>query len=365
MTVSSREITIALLPGDGIGPEITRSAVAVLDAVAGRHGLRLHYTSYEAGAELYRRSGVGISAEVLDELGKADAILFGAMGLPDVRQEDGREVAPQLELREHFQLLASIRPIQQFDGIPRTLRSGNVNMEVIRETTEGLFAHRNDPIVVPDQSVTDRLTITRATSERLFELAFDRARHRRAAGGPGKVTLLDKSNALPSFVFLRKIFDEVAARHPDITTERLYVDSASMLMILDPDRFDVVVTENLLGDIVSELAAGLIGGIGLSPSAEVGTDHALFQPCHGSAPDLAGRGTANPLATVLSAAMLLDWVGRRRQDDAAIAAAAAIDAAVAAVIENGPHTPDLGGSGTTDAVTAAIITQLTPDLAGV
>lgn len=363
--MSDREINIALLPGDGIGPEITRSAVAVLDAAAGQHGLQLRYTTHEAGAEFYRRSGVGISSEVLDELGKADAMLFGAMGLPDVRQEDGREVTPQLELREHFQLFASIRPIQQFDGIPRTLRSGNVSMEVIRETSEGLFAHRNDPIVVPDQSVTDRLTITRATSERLFELAFHRAKKRRAAGSQGKVTLLDKSNALPSFVFLRKIFDEVAVRHPEITAERLYVDSASMLMILDPDRFDVVVTENLLGDIVSELAAGLIGGIGLSPSAEVGVAHALFQPCHGSAPDLVGRGVANPLATVLSAAMLLDWVGQRRGDDRAIAAATAINAAVVAVIRQGPHTPDLGGTDSTEDVTQAVISQLSPELARV
>jgi 3-isopropylmalate dehydrogenase len=130
----------------------------------------------------------------------------------------------------------------------------------------------------------------------------------------------------------------------------------------DGDRFDVVVTENLLGDIVSELAAGLIGGVGLSPSAEVGVDHALFQPCHGSAPDLTGRGVANPLATVLSAAMLLDWVGQRRADDRATAAATAINAAVSAVIRQGPHTPDLGGTDSTEDVTQAVISQLSPEL---
>jgi len=356
--VSPQTINIALLPGDGIGPEITRSAVAVLEAVAGHHNLDLSFTSYDAGAEQYRRSKVGISPQVVRELEKADAMLFGAMGLPDVHLEDGREVTPQLELREHFQLYASIRPVRQFEGIPRILRTGNADMEVIRETTEGLFAHRNEPIVEPGRSVTDRLTITRQGSERLFELAFERARKRKANGGQGKVTLLDKANALPSFVFLRKIFDEVAARHPDLTGERLYVDSASMLMVLDPERFDVVVTENLLGDIVSELAAGLIGGVGLSPSAEVGADNALFQPCHGSAPDIAGKGVANPLATILSAGMLLDWVGQRRNDTRVIDAAVSVSEAVAAVIKAGPHTPDLGGAATTDAATEAVIDRL-------
>ncbi|WP_257890330.1 isocitrate/isopropylmalate family dehydrogenase [Rhodococcus sp. USK10] len=220
------------------------------------------------------------------------------------------------------------------------------------------FAHRSDPTIEPGRSVTDRLTITRSGSERLFELAFERATKRKALGGQGKVTLLDKSNALSSFVFLREIFDEVAARHSDITAERLYVDSASMLMVLDPERFDVVVTENLLGDIVSELAAGLIGGVGLAPSAEVGVDQALFQPCHGSAPDLAGHGVANPLATILSAAMLLDWVGQRRDDEQLIAASVSINNAVAKAIQNGPHTPDLGGSNTTESVTDAVIDQM-------
>lgn len=356
--MSPQTINIALLPGDGIGPEITRSAVAVLEAVAGHHNLELNFTTHEAGAEHYRRSKIGISPEVISELEKADVMLFGSMGLPDVRLEDGREVTPQLELRDHFQLYASIRPVRQFEGIPRILRSGTADIEVIRETTEGLFAHRNDPIVEPDRSVTDRLTITRQGSERLFELAFERAKLRKANGGQGKVTLLDKANALPSFVFLRKIFDEVAARHPEITSERLYVDSASMMMVLDPERFDVVVTENLLGDIVSELAAGLIGGIGLSPSAEVGADHALFQPCHGSAPDIAGKGVANPLATILSAGMLLEWVGHRRNNHQLLDAAASISDAVASVIETGPHTPDLGGSGTTDTATEAVIDRL-------
>jgi 3-isopropylmalate dehydrogenase len=363
--MKSLEINIALLPGDGIGSEITASAVTVLEAAARNHALELNFTSFDAGADFFRRTGAGINPDLIGELEKADAMLFGAMGLPDVRLEDGREVTPQLELREHFQLFASIRPVRQFEGIPRVLRTGDTDMEIIRETTEGLFAHRSEPIVEPGRSVTDRLTITRSGSERLFELAFRRAAKRKELGGQGKVTLLDKSNALSSFVFLREIFNEVAARYPDITSERLYVDSASMMMILDPARFDVVVTENLLGDIVSELAAGLIGGVGLAPSAEVGADHALFQPCHGSAPDIAGRGVANPLATILSAAMLLDWVGERRGDEHAIAAARSISEAVTAVIESGPHTPDLGGSGTTDAVTAAVVDRLSAVKAGV
>src|SRR5262249_41789313 len=151
-------------------------------------------------------------------------------------------------------------------------------------------------------------TITRATSEKLFHLAFQQARLRRARGGRGHVTLFDKANVLRSNAFLRKVFDEVAAQYPDIGSERLYIDAASMLMVTHPDRFDVIVTENVFGDITSEIGAGLAGGLGVAPSADIGDDHGVFQPSHGSAPDLAGRGVANPVATILSAAMMLDWL---------------------------------------------------------
>jgi 3-isopropylmalate dehydrogenase len=198
------------------------------------------------------------------------------------------------------------------------------------------------------------MTITRATSEQLFALAFQQADSRRRAGGRGHVTLLDKSNVLKSNAFMRAVFNEIAERHPDIETDRLYIDAAAMLMVTQPERFDVVVTENVFGDIVSELAAGISGGLGLAPSADVGADHAVFQPSHGSAPDLAGKDVANPIAMILSAAMMLNWLAERNDDASALAAAQSIHSAVATVLKAGLHTRDLGGAAGTQEVGAAV-----------
>lgn len=356
--MANRVYDIAVLPGDGIGPEVVAAAQGVLDAATTEAGIALRYISHESGAALYQRSGTSITDETMAEIGRADAILLGAMGLPSVRQADGTEVTPQLDIREHYHLYASLRPVRLFDGIEGALHTGSVDMMVIRETTEGLFAGRHDPPGDNPDSVSSRLTITRATSEKLFEVAFRQAVSRKKAGGRGKVTLLDKSNVLESFAFFRSVFDEVAARHPDIETERLYIDAACMLMVLEPQRFDVIVTENQFGDIVSELAAGITGGLGLAPSADIGNDCAVFQPCHGSAPDISGLGIANPMATILSGAMLLDWLADRNEDQAASVAAQAIRSAVPQVIAKGPWTPDLGGAASTEDVAAAVVSAL-------
>lgn len=231
-------------------------------------------------------------------------------------------------------------------------------MVTIRECTEGLFAGRNDPRSTDPDTEHDRMTITRETSEALFEIAFDLAASRRNAGGPGRVTLFDKANVLKSQAFLRSVFDEVAARRPDLEAERLYVDAGVMLMVREPERFDVVVMENAFGDIVSELAAGITGGLGLAPSADIGRDHAVFQPCHGSAPDIAGRGLANPVGAILSTAMMLDWLADRHADERCRTAAARIRAAVRAALAAGVRTPDVGGTADTAAVTAAVIDAL-------
>lgn len=349
---------VALLKGDGIGAEVIDAAVAVLERASAIHGFKLHYQAFEAGARFYQRTGESISAASMEAIGKADAILLGAMGLPDVRKPDGTEIAPQIDIREHYKLFASLRPAKLFKGVPSPLRAGVVDMLVIRETTEGLFAGRHDKLEPSDESVSDRMTITRATSEKLFELAFSQARLRRRQGTPGHVTLLDKANVLRSNAFLRKVFDEVAARHPDIGTDRLYIDAGSMAMVMNPARFDVIVTENVFGDITSEIAAGVVGGLGVAPSADVSNEHAVFQPCHGTAPDIAGKGIANPVATILSAAMLLDWIGERHNDSACLNAAAAIRTATAGVLDVGPRTRDIGGTAFTEEVTAAISTSI-------
>ncbi len=345
---------IALLKGDGIGPEVIDAAMTVLQRAGAVHGVNLHYQEFDAGAQYYQRTGESISAASMEAIGKADAILLGAMGLPDVRKPDGTEIAPQIDIREHYKLFASLRPAKLFKGVSGPLRTESVDMLVIRETTEGLFAGRHDKLEPSDSSVSDRMTITRETCEKLFELTFAQARLRRRQGRPGHVTLFDKANVLRSNAFMRKIFDEVAARHPDIGADRIYIDAGSMMMVMNPARFDVIVTENVFGDIASEIAAGIVGGLGVAPSADVSKEHAVFQPCHGTAPDIAGKGIANPVATILSAAMMLDWIGERRHDTACLNAAASIRTATARVLASGPRTRDLGGTASSAEVSIAI-----------
>jgi 3-isopropylmalate dehydrogenase len=357
--MSKPHYDIALLPGDGIGPEVVNAALSVLNASVAREGIELRFTTYEAGAGLYQRTGESMAEADMEAVGKADAVLLGAMGLPTVRKADGTEIAPQIDLRERYGLFASLRPCELFTGVPTRIKAEKVNMLVIREITEGLFAGRHDKLEPSDDAVSDRLTITRATSEKLFEVAFAQAKARRAIHGtPGHVTLLDKSNVLRSNAFLRKVFDEVAARHPDVATDRLYIDAGAMMFVTNPERFDVVVTENVFGDITSEIGAGVVGGLGVAPSADISLTHGIFQPSHGTAPDIAGKGVANPVATILSAAMMLDWLAEQHADPRCTKAAATIRRATGLVLQDGPRTPDLAGKGSTESVTQAIVAAL-------
>jgi 3-isopropylmalate dehydrogenase len=351
--------SVVLLPGDGIGPEVTDAAVAVLNAAAEAFGIVLKYKTYQAGAELYRKTGISMADADMEALPQADAILLGAMGLPSVRKPDGTEIAPQIDIRERFGLFASLRPCELFPGVPSRIKAEKINMLVIREITEGLFAGRHDKLEPSDEAVGDRLVITRATSEKLFKVAFEQARaRRRIHGTPGHVTLLDKSNVLRSNAFMRKVFDEVALQYPDVGSDRLYIDAGSMMFVTNPERYDVVVTENVFGDITSEIAAGIVGGLGVAPSGDISETMGVFQPSHGTAPDIAGKGVANPVATILSAAMLLDWLAERNDDERCVKAAAAVREATAKVLASGPKTADLGGNAGTTAVTSAIIAAL-------
>jgi len=225
---------------------------------------------------------------------------------------------------------------------------------LIRESTEGLFHTQGRGEVTPD-AARETLLITREVSEKLFRFAFDMASTRKATGrSEGRVTCVDKANVFRAFAFFRAIFDEQAARHPDITSDHAYVDATALWMVQKPWDFDVLVTENMFGDILSDLGAGLMGGLGLAPSADIGLDHAVFQPCHGSAPDIAGQGLANPLAMILSAAMMLDWLGLRHDNAAMRADGTRLRQAVEDVVAAGKTlTRDLGGkAGTADAADA-------------
>lgn len=349
---------IAILPGDGIGHEVTAAAEEILLEAARLHAVPLATTHHPCGAFHYQATGRSIDPETIAAIAQADATLFGAAGWPDIRDNNGVEIAPQIDIREHFSLFAGLRPIRLWPGVPGPLKSTDVDMLVIREQTEGLFAGRHDPAGNDPNSAQDRMVITRAGCERLFDLAFAQARQRAARGKPGHVTLFDKANVLRGMALMRRVFDEVADRNPDVPAHRLYIDNAAMLMVTNPGRFDVIVMENQFGDIVSEIAAGLAGGLGIAPSADIGPAHAVFQPSHGTAPDIAGKNLANPIAAILSAALLLDHLAATKSNPACQDAANAIRTATAITLEVGPKTRDLGGAATTTAVTEAILSSL-------
>ena len=350
-----REFRIAVFPGDGIGHEVMEPCVALLRAASERiGGFALHFTFFEAGADLYRRTGVALPPAAMAGAQGADAILLGAMGLPDVRYPDGTEVAPHLDFRDTFELYAGVRPIRVVPGAPTPLadpRASRIDCVLIRESTEGLFASRKMSRRDGPDVVLDTLRISRPITERLCEFAFRLAEQRRATGGPGRVTCVDKANVLPSMAFFRSIFLERAANHPDIAADCMYVDATALRLVRAPWEFDVLVTENMFGDILSDLGAALMGGMGMAPSADVGDKHAVFQPCHGTAPDIAGRGVANPTAMFLSAAMMLDWLGSQHGVNACTVAARELTQAVERAFGSGTLVPiEFGGTADTQAV---------------
>ncbi len=353
---------IAVFEGDGIGPEIMAPTLGILRQLADRtdaYGFR--FLPVPAGAAHYARTGESLPAASLETARGADAILLAAMGLPDVRYPDGTEIIPQIELRIALNLYAGLRPVKlsptQFSPLAREGRKP-VDFVLIRESTEGLF-HNLGGGVVTENEARETLLITRAVSEKLFAYAFRLARQRRDSGrGRGHVTCVDKANVFKAFAFFRSIFDAEAAKHPDLTADHAYVDATALWMVQKPHVFDVMVTENMFGDILSDLGAGLMGGLGLAPSADIGDDAAVFQPCHGTAPDIAGKGIANPLAMILSAAMMLDWLGHEHGVPEMIADGAALDVAVDRVVSSGRGlTPDLGGTADTNVAAARVMEE--------
>ena len=355
---------IATLPGDGIGPEIMQAGQAVLRAVESPQ-LRFEFVAYPFGADHFRKTGEMLPPRVIDACRQADAIYLAAIGLPEVRLADGTEVQPQIVvgLRKELDLYAAVRPIRLYKGVTSVLADvgRGIDFVILRENTEGLFASFNGGGSIKDEVATDTMVITRKGTERIARYAFHLARRRRGRPLDGKtvVTCVDKANVFRSLAFFRTVFDRVAAENSDIAHEHVLVDAMCVHMVQNPAAFDVLVMENMLGDILSDLGAGLVGGLGLGPSAEIGDTQALFQPSHGSAPQLAGRNVANPLAMILSGAMMLDWLGEKHGDAAAASAARRIEAAVEHVLQAGKHlTPDLGGTAGTDEAAQAVIAAL-------
>ncbi|WBU37090.1 isocitrate/isopropylmalate dehydrogenase family protein [Homoserinibacter sp. YIM 151385] len=356
---------IAVLAGDGIGPETTAEALKAADAAALATGLpALDYEHLDASAQRWVDTGVAMTDEQYDACAAADAIYMGAIGLPEARHPDGREVNGDVIFRLRFglDLFAGIRPIRTLPGVPSPLaKPEGIDYVVVRENVEGLYASRTGGTNVRGEVATDTIVITKVGTQKVVRQAFElaRARHEKNPERPAKVTCVDKANVLSSYAYFRSVFDEVAAEYPDVEADYAYVDAMTAFQVLRPQQYDVLVAENMFGDIISDLAAASVGGLGLSGSGDVGHDHGLFQSSHGSAPDIAGKGIANPVAAILSAGIMLDWLGRRSGDQAAVEAGALVDAAVEHALQDPANrTPDLGGTATTVELGDAVVRSI-------
>ncbi|MBL8671370.1 MAG: isocitrate/isopropylmalate dehydrogenase family protein [Alphaproteobacteria bacterium] len=362
--MSKSRFRIAVLAGDGIGVEVMAAALEVVETLA-EHvgGMGFDMLPVVGGARAYTETGQALSETAWEDAEAADAILFGAMGLPDVRYPDGTEIQPQLDLRARLDLYAGVRPVRSIPGLPSPLadvRAADIDFTIVREQTEGIFWSYGRGKREGNQVAEDTIRVSRPATERIVDFAQATALKRKGAGRPGKLTLVDKANVLGSMAFMRQIFEERSKRKPELRSEATYIDAAALGLVKKPWDYDVIVTENQFGDILSDIGAALIGGMGFAPSADIGDDHALFQPCHGSAPDIMGTGKANPTAMLLSAAMMLDWLGERHGHAKTSEAARVLEDAVRATYAATGLVPfELGGRAGTAEITKAVKQQIT------
>jgi tartrate dehydrogenase/decarboxylase / D-malate dehydrogenase len=348
---------IAMIPGDGIGTEVTPAATRVLDAAAAKCDLKLEWEEFPWGSEHYFAHGRMMPADALDRLRPFDAIFFGAVGDPRL-QDNVTLNGLLLPIRRGFDQYACVRPAVLYPGARCPLagkQPGDIDFVVVRENTEGEYAQVGG-ILYPEGShgvAVQSAIFTRHGTERVIRFAFDLALRR---GRKQLVTSVTKSNAQGfSMAFWDRVFDEVAPDYPDVRTESLLVDAACMDLIRRPEDFDVIVASNLFGDILTDLSAAITGSLGLAPSANLNpakSTPSMFEPVHGSAPDIAGRGIANPMAAMLAGSMMLDFLGERQ-------AATLVDQAVVGVLGEGRTlTPDLGGKASTHETTEAVLRRL-------
>ena len=349
-----------------LADDVTDAALAVIEAAANRvGGFTLSYSDIKAGAGYFRDTGNDIERGGEELAGRADAIFLGAIGLPSIRHSDGTEISPHLRLRDRFGLYAGVRPVKAYPNAPQRLsdpRASNIDLVVLRESTEGLFfsaaAHGRSG-VANNSEVQDILRVTRTTTEKLHDFAFRLARKRKDRGGKNLVTCVDKANVFRSMAFFRKIFDERHKHFLDVETGYNYIDAQALDLIRRPWEFDVLVMENMFGDIISDLAGGLVGGMGIASCAEIGDEHGLFQPAHGSAPDIMGQDKANPLAAILSGALMLDYLADRSDSRSCAKAARLIERAVDRGFATHSIRPmEFGGDMGTRAVTNEVIEQV-------
>ena len=349
---------ILILPGDGIGPEIMAATRAALDALNGKHGLKLDFEERAIGLASLEAEGSTLPDAVIEAIEAADGTIVGPVHTLAYPPADEGGVNPSATMRKRFDLYANIRPSRARPGVPAM--TPDMDLVIARENTEGFYADRNmfsgSGELMPTEDVALSVRkITAQGSRRIAETAFELAARRR-----GKVTMVHKANVLKvSDGLFRDTVLDVAKSHPGVELDEVLVDAMAALLVRTPEAFDVVLTTNMFGDILSDEAAELSGGLGLGGSLNAGGDHAIAQAAHGSAPDIAGKGIANPAALMVSAAMLLEWLGARHGRDDLVAAAAAFNAAIDTVLSDpANHTPDLGGKASTADMGRAVAAEI-------
>jgi len=352
------EYRIGVIECDGIGPEVVGAARSVMVTVlAQMPDLKVELVELIAGSTAIERVGQSMPDETIDELTRCDGWLLGPHDSASYPPEHREGPTPSGRLRKHFQLFANCRPVRDMPGVGDAHRG--VDLCVVRENTEGFYADRNMAQGVGEFMPTADVALavgvfTRPAIERIVTAAFEMARARRR-----RVSLVHKANVLKvSFGMYVSIFSETALRYPDVAVDSWHVDAVAAELIKNPAQFDVIVTENMFGDILSELAAELTGGLGLAPSLNAGDRWAMAQATHGAAPTIAGKNIANPIGEILSVALLFDWLGRRHDDDSMIASARLISAAVQSAVENGAKTADLGGHHSTSDFAAEVVARI-------
>ena len=327
---------IAILNGDGIGPEVTKQSIRILNSIAERFGHSFTYQEALIGADAIDKTGTALPSETIDICLDSDAVLFGAVGHPKYDNDPNAKVRPEqgiLGIRKALQLFANIRPVTTYKTLHHLSPVKSKNLEgvdfiVFRELTGGIYFGKKQT-AEDGSSASDECYYTKEEIERITHQAFQYAQKRRK-----KLTLVDKANVLDTSRLWRKVVQQIAPQYEDVTVDYMFVDNAAMQILINPKQFDIVLTENMFGDIISDEASVLAGSLGLLPSASVGNKTALFEPIHGSYPQAAGKDIANPLGSVLSSAMMLDHFGMKEE-------AALIREAVEWTLENNFVTKDI------------------------
>jgi 3-isopropylmalate dehydrogenase len=360
---------IIFLPGDGVGREVTREGRKVLEAVSDCYGIPFECDTYSCGGQYYLETGKEWADEAFEECRKADAILLGAIGWPGATLPDGNLAGAGVVfgLRFGLDLYANVRPTKLYPGVKHRIcdeftqvwKPESVDFVIIRENTEGCYTPTRGFLRrggVTELAVDSRV-ITRKGCERVIRFAFELCMNRRGAPKDGKrrVTCVDKSNVMKGCQLFRQVYDEVASDYP-VEKDYSYIDAFTQWIIRNPEFYDVAVTSNMLGDIATDLASVLQGGMGMAASGNIGDDHAMFEPVHGSAPKYAGQNKANPMASILSVHMMLSYLGEKKSDSKVKEASEAVENAVVSVLREGkPLTYDLGGDATCSQVGDAVV----------